>query len=326
MNMIDIEQTPIAQGGQNPLVSGGINTANSPGIGEVGQPHILTREERRRMARRQHPLAKRSVQAYRHDLEQRFGVPIKVRETTVLEHEFGRVTPAWGRQPMADHHLIEILASQPQMAKPHVLAHELTHLDLMCRAKDVGRCSTCSVIQDRHRRTLKCINPRNLVGKKKRGKNTTKSNLLAMDIQILDFIVSHAVNIPLDMVVETTIERDIPVLTHSYILVTDEQMAERLAETDFIFMKTHLRPSFHRAFFGLESAYAYFCDRRFGNATDYFAQYRNTEHEALGRALVAEFDASFPTLQPGDEYDFVDRCADLVGLRQLYKWNPILTS
>jgi hypothetical protein len=279
-------------------------------------------EEQRRLAERHHAAAELAVEDYHLSLEHRHGILIEVRLAKGDGEWAGRVTFAWREDRTAEQHLIELEMSLPECIRPHILAHELTHLDLAGQAKDMGifHCgmvtgNDCGVMLD-------CLKPESRALLCEKHGDSAEEMLEALNRKVVITLANLVQNVSLDMVVETLIKQRMPLLRPSQFVSACINIEQQLTATQFLLVQDHLRPSRSRALRALSGAYALFLDRMFDNTTDYFAQYRGTEHEEVARELVERFNAIFPQLQPGGEYDLVDSFADVLGLREMYTWIP----
>lgn len=272
------------------------------------------------MAETNHKAAQQAVEDYRRSLEKRYGVPITVRSDVTMPDSLGRVTPAWCKQPPANYHSIELASSLPELAKPHALAHELTHLDLIGQTKDLGKLKIQQISGSRYGASIKCLKRSSRKTCRHGVKGHTEDLLWQMNCEILTRINDQLLNVAVDMVVETKIKQRMPLLAPSQVVCARIAMDELLDAKEWVLLQRKIRRRFYRAIRALDGAYALFLDALFDNTTNYFAQHRDTQYAKLARSLVRRFHAMFPKLQPGGEYDIVDSFAELLGLRDSYTW------
>jgi hypothetical protein len=256
-------------------------------------------------------------------LEERDGVPITVRH----EHEsfgaFGLSTSAWTTTPFADNHLILVKASLPEVIKPHVLAHELAHLDLNGQAMAVGKYKLPSWTEHVYETLMQGFEPNigtlALVGF--RGYN--EGQLRLRSVTIMEFIHSQLLNIPVDMVVETMIKRQFPVLGPAqYVCASIGYQTNTRGVDDTLNRRLSPRPV-NRAIGALHAALQLFRDNLFEQRTNYFAAYQHENYAPLARQLVDRFETMFPPFEPAREFDLIERFVDLVELGSMNTWVPV---
>jgi tetratricopeptide (TPR) repeat protein len=89
------------------------------------------------LAEKHHDSAFRAVETFRRSLESTSGFPIRMSKEALENGIRGMIQMAWkhGR----DYHLVKYSESLPDQISIHLIAHELTHLDLECAARKTGR-------------------------------------------------------------------------------------------------------------------------------------------------------------------------------------------
>jgi len=278
-------------------------------------------EEHQRLAEINHMDATHAVEDYRRSLEQRDGLPIEVHWEPKPPGGFGTVTCAWLEVPPADHHLLQLTASVPELAKPAVLAHELTHLDIDGQAKTVGKLRKIGVTVENEKTMMAALAPHvralrwKTFGSEKQIKNC--------GVDLLMRFISGVQNNSLDMIVETKIKHLMPILASAQYLSSRFAVQRRRDAEGWKLWPDLLPRNLYRGLRASSASYFLFFDALFDNVTDDFAPDRNTFYEELAEALVDRFERAFPKLGPGDDYEFVDSVATMVGIREFYSWLPI---
>lgn len=129
-------------------------------------------------------------------------------------------------------------------------------------------------------------------------------------------------NTPLDLLIERRLDAELPVLRPLQILSLVQLATEaRTATLNPEIRQVTPRRILH-AVGACNGAQALFLDHLSGGATRAWAPYRRLETAELSEKLWRHWQQRQPALAPGDEYDLVDECADLVGLRDWYAWKP----
>jgi hypothetical protein len=135
-------------------------------------------------------------------------------------------------------------------------------------------------------------------------------------------LANQLFNIPLDMVVEQRIAREMPELNASEFAALEGFHRENLA----IFTNKEIEKltpaNVYRANVAMNISYALFMDSLYGSRTEYGAAYRQADALPTGQKLFGLWQEAMNEFNPGDEYDLVDAFARVLGLSGWYVWKP----
>ena len=216
-----------------------------------------------------------------------------------------------------------LTSSVPKSAQPHLLAHELTHLDLAGLAKDAGKLKVYGASKANWH-TLQNSFESNVVELRwKLYKRYNESQLRNLSVTMMKILHGHLHDVPMDMIVETKIRRRMPALAHAQFIAAKTHMDNKLQHGDEKLARSLTPRGYYKALRNLDGAYALFLDDLFEHTTDYFSQFRDSTDVACAKTLANLFATQFSNLGPGDEYRLVDSFADILGLKDIYTWVPM---
>ena len=217
------------------------------------------------------------------------------------------------------HHVICYDPTLPDLVLPHVIAHELTHLELEARAQAAGKARTLAPCPATSEFLRNFCSPRDHLTRL-RELGWKEESIGRAVSQWAERVLFNLMNTPADLVVETRLHERLPILSASQFLAMGE-LARRLAD-----LRNDLSPDSvvprqtMRIILALWSVRLRLHDSIFHHTTAFGLDYMGTEAYPLATQLWECWQAAAPSLGPGDEYRLIDEFAEIVGLRQGYEW------
>jgi hypothetical protein len=288
-------------------------------VGQKGHPaSVLTParelyvETQEHLTRRDLEKMRQVVEDFRRRLEEQHGVPIRVVDFEEKDHGWVQVAWTHGR----DHHLVGGPPSLPEPVRLHLLAQQLLRVQLESEAYRAGK--------------LREFTPGAAQGPRFRGlcsgvahdlrRQGFPPHVIAQALQGgLEFVRDCLCNLPLDLLVETRLRAQLPILAPAQFLALRHLIAGSRGLDENAEMRRVLPRPLWLAALAMDGAFRVFWDERFGGATEFAARSRTLPTFELSLRLVRQWEASSAQLRPGDHYRLVDGFASLLGLEGLYE-------
>jgi tetratricopeptide (TPR) repeat protein len=272
---------------------------------------------RRDLAQSHEADAFKAVENYKAEVALLSGYPIKVRTEAIPGQLSGVVQMAWKRA--RDHHVLQLSDKLTSSDAKHVEAHELTHIRLEALARKAHRnrwfATTAGTRETAIRSLASDI-------KKLERQGYSADSIAQVVLDLVSGLCGCLFNTPLDMLIETLIQREIPVLGHTQFVSLHRLAAEAVMATTQPEIRKLTPPKVLRALSALNGTSALFLDDFTGSATDFWKYYQRLDGANLSRELFQLWKDRSDSFEPGDEYDLVDTFADVLGLREWYEWKP----
>jgi len=260
--------------------------------------------DQEKLAIAQLPKAARIIQEYRQQLEKDYGFPIVFKQLETQSLAGGIVRPYWDQRREVRCHSID-LSPCDVWARPHKFSHELTHIALECEAQASGQRKSHDPLAPTMHRLLAACDP----------KRSDEEYLLRR-------LYSYSMNVPVDLVVESRLARDFPVLAPAQ-FVNLHRFEERNARGHKHSLIWNVSPETRLAYDALVATRARFVDELVPGPFKYYERFRGTDAGSLADQLHAEFQTAFQRgMAPGDHYILVDRFAAIIGLPGIHGWRP----
>ena len=267
------------------------------------------------LAEAQHPDAAQFVEGLRQDMERQSGYPVRIVHEDFDDKITGWLQAAWkaGR----DHHLLRVRKSYPEHLRPHMIAHELVHLQLEVEARQARKNRFLISTQ----KTME-VAIRRMAGDLVKLENLGYSGESITDMvkTVVLGLTAFLLNCPLDMLIETRIHQTMPVL-HAAQFLSLRLMADEAWETNTNDRSVELTPRLaSKTSLALNGANALFVDDLYHGATCYASRYQRLETFELSKKLFQHWKARLPKLDRGEEYTLVDEFASILGVRDFFEW------
>jgi hypothetical protein len=254
-----------------------------------------------RLAIAQETNANNAMQAFRKQLEVKYGMPISFESIRTGSAAGGTVRPYWDQHTDVRHHSICLAPCEP-WARPHKAAHELMHIALECEANAAGKRMACSMSPDTFGKLLSRCEPPH-----------------PNDTQLLNKVSSLAKNFSVDMVVEARLQRELTAVAAAQF--ANLHLYQSATRGDL--QSWNGSPNLLLALGALVAMRSLFVETYFPDPSQsHFAQFRGTPAGDLAEKLLAEFKTRFDRgLQPGEHYELMNRHAEIIGLPDLHSWS-----
>jgi hypothetical protein len=261
------------------------------------------------------------VLSYKERLETSYEIPIVIMWQPSLRSAAGTLTQAWKRNTPAPQYLIELKPPEMRCTRPHMLAHELVHLDLDSQAKAANKLTLHGCYDQNLDELMVPFLP---AFQQLSPSSEERLRLANLAWDLLRQVSKYSYNFPTDMVAEKIISERLPALAPAQFLRAWQ--GTRTTE------RTHsnpqldglLPPNLRRAWMAYGGALALLFDKLSHGKSDFFAYYQTAGASDLAESLYQEFERRMPLGSPGEEHELVDACAEIAGLpEKLYHWaNP----
>jgi hypothetical protein len=238
--------------------------------------------------------ANQVVAAYQSGLEAKFGYPV-VYTTLGRNGAGGTVRSVWDQPTACQHHSID-LAPSDEWLQPCARAHELTHIELECRANASG-------VRRTHFARVRL------------GQSPTPG----LEFEEYKFLFSYAANVPVDMVVDSLVFERWPVLRPSMFL---RAFRFQNSEAQKKLSVLSCSPRFFESVRALRAVSALFTDRLHGASTSFFRPHRHFPEGKMAENLYEAFASCRPWDAADVHYKLTDRFAEILGLANLHQWDP----
>jgi len=135
----------------------------------------------------------------------------------------------------------------------------------------------------------------------------------------LAFVRNCLCNLPMDLLVETRLRAQMPILAPAQFLALRHLMAASRGFDENAGLRRFLPRQLWRAVLAMDGAFRVFWDERLGGATEFAARSRTLPTFELSLRLLRQWEANSAQLRAGDHYSLVDGFAALLGLEGLYE-------
>ena len=287
-----------------------MDVRSTPAYAEARRLYL---EVARRVADETYDTARAFLRERTQELELETGHSIKVVEYNSLDVR--AVSELAWRHGRSEHRIRHKLAERAIL--PHLLAHELEHIDAEDEARRAGRVKTFKWTPETQAIGMKAISDHPF---KLRSAGIPESKIPNLMYQYVHGITYQVYNSPLDMVLEYRLHaNDTPVRASQFAWLYAQHL-----ETLQVFTTPEIKrlspPRIYKANLALNCAFDLFVDSLYAGRTDYASAYRNSEVLPIAQKLFATWQAAMPNLKPGDEYAIVDEFARILKLEGWYEW------
>jgi hypothetical protein len=214
---------------------------------------------------------------------------------------------------------VQVSDRLPAVDAQHVEAHELTHIRLEALARKDTRNRWFATTAASRELAIRSLAPDI---KKLERKGYSDDSITRVVLDLVGGLCGSIFNTPLDMLIETLLQREMPALRHAQFVSLHRLAGEALAATTHSEVRKLTPPKVLRASTALNGATALFLDDFTHRATDFWIHYQRLDGANLSPRLFQLWKDRRDALEPGDEYDLVDAFADLLGLGDWYEWKP----
>lgn len=241
------------------------------------------------------------------------GEPIVIQEDNSLQGIQATVQRAWTSD--LGHHLVRYNSDPPTIV-PHLIAHELVHLELEYAARAAGTNRLITSTSGTREFAIRSISAdiRRLARQ-----GISEERLTPTVLEWADGLVRQLFNHPLDMFIEHRLFEELPELRATQLVsLMTTNASNRAAIADDRIRRVTPR-TIYDASAALNAAYALFCDELLGGRTRFSQAYEERQLRTGGRLLAAWHEAA-DSFAPGDEYALVDEFARILRLERWYEW------
>jgi tetratricopeptide (TPR) repeat protein len=257
------------------------------------------------LAEAQRSDAFKALETYKAEVAALSGYPVKVRTEEVPGQLSGVAQIAWKRG--RDHHIVQVSDRLPAVDAQHVEAHELTHIRLEALARKDTRNRWFATTAASRELAIRSLAPDI---KKLERKGYSDDSITRVVLDLVGGLCGSIFNTPLDMWIETLLQREMPALRHAQFVSLHRLAGEALAATTHSEVRKLTPPKVLRASTALNGATALFLDDFTHGATDFWRHYQRLDGANLSPRLFQLWKDRRDALEPGDEYDLVDAFAD----------------
>ena len=269
------------------------------------------------LADKNHEAAAQSVEGFRKSIETLTGYPVVIHFED-LDPSMGAYTETALQRGCHQHdvHCNRGLAGPLQ---PHLLAHELMHIELEAEAHRVGKAKSFLATGVNPRFKSQFFLPRPQV-RRLRKQGWDESAIARVLANQVDNLLLHLFNCPLDLVVETRVRDRFPDLSAAQFLAIGRLLERAPKPGDVLTGDSVMPRHLVRAALALNDVRARLYDSMFAHTTAHALTDTDTEVFPLASRLWECWRSAAPSLKSGDEYGLVDQFAEILGLRQGYRW------
>ena len=264
-----------------------------------------------------------AVREYLGVVSSKSGFPVKEAWVDFPENFAAQTQMAWKKG--RDHHLINLRRGYPEPAWHHILAHEASHIALETTAREAGRNRWFVSTDDSRTKALKAMEP----DIRKIGKQAGYSvdSLAELVVKLLNGASTLVFNCAIDMVIESRLKTDLPILANAQLLSLDMLAHEAASLTAHREIRKITPERLLSVNDTLNAVNALFLRDLSGGALNYVETYRPYHCLKKAESLYSAYQAAMAKgLEPGQEYDLVDEFATQLGVRAWYVWRPDLVS
>lgn len=242
-------------------------------------------------------------------LEQATGYPIDIADDPNLRTATSITRMAW-RYSLTRHEIRHKAGIAPPML-PHILAHEIEHIQLEHEARQVRRNVTFKSTREAYEKATQTSGAF-IDYLRRNGIAGDASNTIMR--QMVDGLCAQLLNCPLDMCIESRLFERYDVLRpFQFVSLRQQNLENQKVLFDKEVASASPRAIF-RASLSMNAAFALFTDTLYGGKTNYAEPYRKTDVWAAAEKLHSMFQAMYPPMSPGDEYELVKKFSHELGL------------
>ncbi len=136
----------------------------------------------------------------------------------------------------------------------------------------------------------------------------------------IDGINSQLYNFPIDLLIETTMLREHPEFRELWFFAVERQLrvAVKIVEDRTIANSTSR--IIYRASNAMNGAFALWFEDQYPRRTDIASRFKRSDNFATSKRLYESWKASAVNWKPGEEFDWIDEWASVLGLKGWYVW------
>lgn len=264
-------------------------------------------------AREERPLAQSAIAMAMEEARTKAGMPVQIEEVP-LPGITGKLEFAWVHH--RSFHRV-LVAPQDEVAKAHAILHELEHLRLVNLARDKNRNRWIASTPKTRERALGSI-AEDIARLTRRG--LPPEALSGLSAAWVDGLLLQLFNCPIDLLVDRRVLASHPRLRELVYRALKRQveLAVRIVEDVRVAAITPM--SVFHASAALNGALALTFEELYPRRTDLIGAFEKLESWATSKRLYAAWKESADRWEPGDEYEWVDNWASVLGLTNWYEW------
>ncbi len=255
------------------------------------------------------------IEDIKNELADLSGYPIRIQSGGSPGGTVAVIQMAWkhGR----NYHLILHKENISDQILIHLIAHELEHLRLECAARQAGRNRYLVSTAANREKAIRSM-AKDVTRWQRQG--FSEKSITDVTLQLSEGIVRQVQNAPIDLIIETQLYHNFPILRASQFISLDV-LAEQAKES-IINNKIQERMPKHimYASSAINGATALFLDKLWGGVTCYAEPYHKLDSFSTSQELLSLLENRIKTLKPGDEYEILDAWAKKLGLQNWYEW------
>ena len=259
----------------------------------------------------------KALESFKAEIAELSGFPVIMRREAVPGQLSGVAQMAWKRG--RDHHIIQVKSSLPPPTAQHIEAHELTHvwLEASARRRQNNRWFATSTTS--RELAIRALAPEI---KKLERQGYPGDSITQVARDLVAGLSGCLFNTPLDLLIESRLHREMPVLRPAQFVSLHRLAEEALAATVNPEIRNLTPPKVLKPLTALNGTAALFLDDLTSGATAFWPRYEKLDGADLSLRLFQLWQDRKDSLQPGDEYDLVDEFAEILGLAGWYEWRP----
>lgn len=288
------------------------DTRSQPVFSEARRLYLV---EENKLAEANHSEAFKALESFKAEIAALSGFPVIVRSEAVPGQLSGVAQMAWkhGR----DRHIVKISdrITPPHFA--HVAYHETAHIRLEAEARQRGVNRWFATSSASRELAIRSLAPDI---KKLERQGYSGDSITQVILDLVSGLCGCLFNTPLDLLIESRLHREMPVLHHAQIVSLHRLAEEAHAATTDPEVRKITPTKILRASTALNGTAALFLDDLTNGATAFWPRYEKLDGASL--RLFQLWQDRKDSLQPGDEYNLVDEFAEILGLTGWFEWRP----
>jgi tetratricopeptide (TPR) repeat protein len=255
------------------------------------------------------------IDDYKTSLEAQSGFPIKIEDGEFEDGSAAKIEIAWRRK--RDYHRLLTHGSAAQVELPHLMMHELTHLELEIQAREAKRNRFFATTAETREIAIRSIGDH--VHKLQR-EGIPDDSIQKFILDIVHGLCNFLYNCPLDMIIEKRLYESYSEI-RPYQFLSNQSLMRAASKTNSDpQVKKLTPPSILYASNALNGAFALFLEDLFGHVTDFAGAFRKDRSYTKAEELFEHWSSRSTELSPGSEYELVDEFADILDLVDWYEW------
>jgi tetratricopeptide (TPR) repeat protein len=241
------------------------------------------------------------------------GLPVEV-ETERLRGILAKIELGWVHHRAYHRVLINESAG---VERVHQLRHELEHALLASAARTLGTNKWFASSEESLQIARQAVqgDANKLV---KRGYDANEVVSLARSW--VDGLNLQVYNTPVDLMIEQTLLREYPEFRELWFYALEKQLRTAVHIVENREIADTTARIVYRGSNAMNAAFALWFDEQFPRRTDILQRFRSHESFATGKKLYGMWKESVTSWTPGDELQWVDDWAHVLGMRGWYKW------